>query len=159
MADSRTYERESISVIKDALTHKESRLQVYATGDSMSPLIKKGDTIVIKSVSPEEIKLGDIAVFDSQGKLCAHRLIRKYSIGNRYVFITKSDKTFMADASFEDQKLIGKVACIRKATAVLNLESIRWSIINRAFGLYHLFMLSLRQRLRPLKDYLLKKLW
>jgi signal peptidase I len=159
MTDSRAYETESITIIKEALTHKESRLQVYAAGDSMSPLIKKGDTITIKSVAPEEIKPGDIAVFDSQGKLCAHRLIRKYSIGNRHVFITKSDKTFMTDISFEDQKLIGKVACIRKATAVLNLESMRWSIINRAFGLYHLFMLSLRQRLRPFKDYMLKKLW
>jgi signal peptidase I len=151
------HERESLALIKEAIAHREAELKVYAAGNSMSPLIRKGDTLVIKHVTAGALKRGDIVVFDSRGALCAHRLIMKSARGNRYILVTKSDNSFAADAPFADKKLMGKVSCIQRGREVFNLESLSWVFINCAFGLYHACILSLRRRLRPLKNCPLKK--
>ena len=74
MADALTYQRHSLSVVKDALTrsHKKATLTSYVEGESMSPMLKRGDAITIRAISPERIRLGDIVVFATSGTLCAH---------------------------------------------------------------------------------------
>jgi len=152
-----TYERQSHSLIKELLCQKQTTVKAYVVSDSMSPFIKARDIIVIRPVTPKELRLGDIVVFDKEGRLFSHRLIRKYFKANRHIFITKSDRTFVADMPFTDKKLMGKVSRVQKSVKTLNLESIFWTLINRFLGLYHLTMFSVRNRLRPLKSYLFKK--
>lgn len=156
MQDALIYERESSSIIKEALRDREVTLKVYARGDSMGPIIKEGNILIIKPTTSKKVRIGDIVVFDTSEKLCAHRLIRKYFRQDSLILLTKSDKSLVADIPFGDKKLIGKVSHIEKEAVILNLESILWTIINRILGLYHSLILSAINRLNTLKALLIK---
>lgn len=141
MTESLVYKRRSFAIIKELLTDRESTLKLYAAGNSMRPMIKQGDILVVKSTPSERVRIGDIVVFDTGQELCVHRLIMKYlRSNNRYIFVTKSDKTFKTDMPFTDKKLIGRVVNIQKGGVILNPDSIFWTIVNRALGLCHLLL-------------------
>jgi len=152
MLDALTYQRHSLSIMKDALArgHKKAILTSFVAGESMSPMLRRGDIITIKAISPENIRLGDIVVFATNGTLCAHRLIMKISRGGRFILVTKSDSTFFIDRPFYDKKLLGKVVEIKKDAMTLNLESCLWIIINRILGFYHLLGALARKRIKYL---------
>lgn len=152
MLDALTYQRHSLSIMKDALArrHKKATITSYVEGESMSPMLKRGNIITIKATSPQNIRLGDIVVFATNGTLCAHRLIMKIFRGERFILITKSDSAFVIDRPFYDKKLLGKVVEIKKDAMTLNLESCLWIIINRILGLYHFLGVVARKRVKSL---------
>jgi len=152
MLDALTYQRHSLSIIKDALArrHKKAMVTSYVEGESMSPMLKRGNIITIKATSPQNIRLGDIVVFATNGTLCAHRLIMKIFRGGRFILVTKSDSTFVIDRPFYDKKLLGRVVEIKKDAMTLNLESCLWIIINRILGLYHFLGVVARKRVKSL---------
>lgn len=152
MADTLTYQRHSLSIVKEALsrTHKKATVTSYVAGESMRPMLKRGDIIAIRAISPEKIRLGDIAVFATNGTLCAHRLMMKCFRHGHFILVTKSDSTFVVDRPFYDKKLIGKVVSIKKDAKTLNLESCLWTTINLILGLYHFLGVVARKRIKYL---------
>lgn len=150
MADTLRYIKESSYIIREALEHKEYTVKLHAKGSSMNPLIKEGDTIVIKPATFRETGIGDILVFDAGGNLCAHRLIMKYFKHGHSILVTKADETFVVDFPFGEKKLVGKVSCVERGAAKLNLESVSSIFINRVLGLYHLFIVVTRNALKRL---------
>ena len=138
------YEREAALIIKEFLTQRKATLEIRAAGSSMRPLIKEGDILVVKSVAPQKLRRGDIAVFDLGKQLCAHRLIKKNFCANRWVFLAKSDKTFYADTPFSEQDLLGRVSCIQRGRRRINLDAKFWVFANSASGLCHSFLYSLK---------------
>lgn len=153
MVNPLTYQRHSLTIMKDALARgykKEAMVTCYVEGESMSPILKQGDIITIRAISPENIRLGDIVVFATNGTLCAHRLVMKIFRGGRFILITKSDNAFVIDRPFYDKKLLGKVVEIKKDAVTLNLESCLWIIVNRILGLYHFLGVVARKRIKYL---------
>lgn len=140
----------SFSIIKEVMAREGSAIRLCARGDSMGPLIKEGDIVVIRPITFKEIKIGDIAVFGVKGKLCAHRLIMKRGKGDRHLLITKSDRTFTADAPFRHKDLFGKIYHIQKGALTLDLESFFLAPLNRVLGLYHLILCQAAIHLRLL---------
>lgn len=150
-------ERKANSIIQEFLANGVFTLKVNAAGNSMSPMIKDKDSLVIRAIASKELRLGDIVVFQGGRRLCCHRLIMKYFRSSGYIFVTKSDRVFVTDKLFNEKKLIGKVSCIQKRRITLNLESIFWRMFNRAFGAQHLFMFLIRNRLKALKGRFFKR--
>lgn len=60
---------------------------------SMEPTLNKGDLVVVKGTSPEEINVGDIIVYHNpfQGVAVVHRVIDIKKDGDEFVFYTKGD--------------------------------------------------------------------
>ena len=81
--------------------------------DSMKPTFERGDLIFVKGVdSPDEIKQGDIIVFQLKGdpETKVHRVIEVVNQGGQLQFRTKGDANSSPDpslVSFEEVK--GKV--------------------------------------------------
>lgn len=73
-----------------------------AYGDSMSPLINKGDVIY---VSKGEVGVGDIVLFVQSNKAIVHRIIWKR--GSRVW--TKGDSVFILDNEIREVDILGKV--------------------------------------------------
>ncbi len=60
--------------------------------ESMSPNIEKGDSVLYMKVKNEnDLKEGDILVFNSGNKIIIHRLVEIKKDGNKTYFITKGD--------------------------------------------------------------------
>ena len=77
--------------------------------ESMKPTINKDDIIVVKKVSIEDLKEGDIITFHYENRVISHR-ISKIDIGNQKNIHTKGDNNESEDTFIIDNNQIyGKV--------------------------------------------------
>ncbi|MBK3515820.1 S24/S26 family peptidase [Carboxylicivirga marina] len=86
-----------IELLKDG-----QQVEVPAHGMSMFPLLKPGDSLLVKPCLPN---IGDISVFIKGELLIAHRLIK--ITGNTYFF--KGDGLIFPDKPVEKQDVLGVV--------------------------------------------------
>lgn len=118
-----------------ALTSGLFRYHVIAVGSgSMTPNINKGDAVIVKKLSVEEIKnieVGEILVFKKDGVTIVHRVVQINKITeDKYYFYTKGDNNNSYDGypiSIENVVGVakGKIRYIGYPTVILNeiLES------------------------------------
>lgn len=67
-------------------------------GNSMYPLLKEGDIIIVKRPGPNEIAVGDIIVYRSvRGGLIVHRVVGVTKVDGDYFFRTKGDNNPLED--------------------------------------------------------------
>ncbi|MEM0004003.1 MAG: signal peptidase I [Desulfurococcaceae archaeon] len=86
-------------------------------GNSMLPLLREGDIVIIMNVKPSEINTGDVIVFKTfTGTLVIHRVIGITVEDNKYYYVTKGDNNPFPDFThFVDgkgvpyERVVGKV--------------------------------------------------
>lgn len=64
-------------------------------GDSMAPRIRNGDAVTVKSVAPEQVRVGQVVVFQDPGQaghIVAHRVIGIEDEGYGLLFATRGDR-------------------------------------------------------------------
>ena len=87
-----------------ALTSGVFKYSMIAIGsNSMYPEIKRGDALLVRRLTPEEIKelgLGTVIVYRYEGTLTVHRLISVEIINDNFIFGTKGDNNPDADDYF-----------------------------------------------------------
>ena len=77
--------------------------------NSMKPTFYRGDAIMIKKCDIKDIKMGDILVFVSEGRIITHRVIKIYKEDDNIKFITKGDNNNVKDDIISDESnYIGK---------------------------------------------------
>ncbi len=76
-------------------------------GNSMYPVLKAGDLGLVKCISENDVRLGDIVVFQQNGVRIAHRLVKKTTTDAGTLFIAKGDKNKLEDPPFEASDVEG----------------------------------------------------
>jgi len=67
-------------------------------GYSMYPLLREGDVVFAYKAPPEQIKPGQIIIFEGiGGKLIIHRVIDVKRVGDRFYYVTKGDNNQIPD--------------------------------------------------------------
>ena len=103
------------------------------TSDSMFPVLKPNDLIVVKPSSIDEIQEGDIIAFDSHlGELgiIAHRAIEVYDDHGTIGIDTRGDNEDTEDPWIvHDEDLIGKVVQIIPGMGILLGGPIRFVLV------------------------------
>ncbi len=64
---------------------------------SMEPEIKVNDVVIIKSVTQNDIKKGDIITFNIGEETITHRVLKIDYIGNNIIYTTKGDNNEVTD--------------------------------------------------------------
>ncbi len=97
-------------------------------GRSMWPLLISGDSLFVKKVSPDIIRVGDIVVYENIDRSLdintAHRVIKKVKGKNGPCFCTKGDNNVAKDdrlVIYDD--ILGRVVRIKKNGYEINLDS------------------------------------
>lgn len=114
-------------------------LRFTATGWSMLPTLRSGDTLVVEQVSADRFRVGDVALVSRGGRLCAHRVrCLPQGSGNRF-WVTRGDAMPMPDRPVIESELVGRVTKIirsgkcRDVPANLNLlERVLACLIRRS---------------------------
>jgi signal peptidase I len=102
----------------------ESALQV--SGWSMRPLIKDGDTVVVKHTH-QGIKPGATIAFKKDQRIVVHRVLRCYTLRGETVYVNRGDHNQHIDSRVRESAILGKVvAIVRKDGKRTNLESLFW---------------------------------
>ena len=77
----------------------------HANGRSMMPTIQDGEILQVRSTTRERPIVGDIILFRKDGRLRAHRIVRR----SKGFFLTRGDSGVDPDGIVSREQIIGKV--------------------------------------------------
>lgn len=93
---------------------------VYIESGSMEPVIPSGSFIIVKKASFDDVKEGDVIVFETDGGYVTHRYIgideASFNSGSKSYIVTKGDANSISDPELLDPLNIRGKAIIREKT-------------------------------------------
>lgn len=87
-------------------------IRFIARGSSMIPSIYPGDLLTVRSHRIADARSGQIVLCLREGRFWAHRVMRKWREGNRFLFSTRGDALPHEDPSLDESQLLGSVESI-----------------------------------------------
>src|SRR3989344_6775568 len=106
---------------------------MVVTSDSMIPILKPNDLLIVHRTEIDEIIVGDIIVFDSHVEgigIVAHRVIEKFDDNGRIAINTQGDNVDEIDTWIvHDEDLIGKVIEHISFIGILLIEPVRYTLV------------------------------
>ena len=109
---------------------------VTVKGDSMRPLIRFGDQVLIEPV--DSPRLGDIVTFYETSTLCTHRVIGRVNKAGQLFLLTKGDFCGQRDQPIPVESIIGKVTAIQRSDRKLVIDGSFWRLLNITFLVFSL---------------------
>lgn len=104
-------------------------------GNSMNPILTDRNQILVKAVSLQDLRLGDIIVYKNKDQFIAHRfLYRNFRKDNIMEIVAKADDSSERDEPFSLNCLLGKIVEINRKGKTLNLENNFWRIVSYLIG-------------------------
>lgn len=98
---------------------QKGQLTALVTSDSMAPLIRNGDLIVIVNANSDDLAPGEIVVISAANELIVHRYWKSKRIAGELFLLTKGDRLADFDPLLPKSSLVGLVhERIRKRSAV-----------------------------------------
>ncbi|MCX5902606.1 MAG: hypothetical protein NTV89_03855 [Proteobacteria bacterium] len=105
-------------------------------GTSMRPLIRDSDNLgVIPVRHAEELRIGDIALFQRPTGMVAHRIVGKFRQDNITYLYEKGDRGVFP-TTISGEMVIGKVVRIYRPGSTIDLTRSFWLFTNRSAGYY-----------------------
>src|SRR5256885_266645 len=108
---------------------------------SMQPWMRSKDIAVIRRISIENVRCGDVVLFRRKNHLFVHRIVEKRGSLNAAQLLSKGDAHPMSDGVVQEQELLGRVMRIYRKGRRIDLDAPR----QLALGLF-ISQLSLHSR-------------
>ena len=144
----------------ESILENNHTLGIRTTGYSMYPALRPGDIGHIEKCMPTEIKVGDVVVFKSNGKLIAHRLVAIDDVAG--TFLTKGDKNKFFDTPFATDAFVGKITSFERKGRKISIDSFGMSVFrylalrfSKPIIAFYDFDLKIEQKIKSLFSNLL----
>lgn len=135
-----------------------THIRVNASGNSMYPMIREGDLLVIQPIKDAHVRLGEVILFKkSNVRLLAHRVIKKTNRGGSSCYFTQGDHTFVKDGCIPFADILGYVKSIERGGRKINSSNLIYKMLGKFMVLY-LRTDPKKRRLLNRLSYLLRKL-
>lgn len=102
-------------------------LRLTVTSDSMRPLLRAGDGVVVQPTDPGALRPGDVIVVQRGGEWITHRLVAVDERG----WHTHGDDTCHGDEAASAAQIVGRVIAIERNDQTIDLLQPRWRAIDR----------------------------
>lgn len=102
---------------------ERSRICLRVQGSSMLPWVRPGDIAILRKVSPEEVRCGDIVLFRREERFFVHRNVEWFTWGGRNFFVTKGDANLHADGVIALPEILGRVERIYRGRRRIEFRS------------------------------------
>ena len=109
---------------------EQGQLRLRVTSNSMAPILRLGDHVIVRSITPESLQRGDILVTRRTDGFLAHRLIAVDGRG----WTTKGDRNRQADAPIPSEAIIGWVVSRERYGRSRNLHTRFQMVLARVEG-------------------------
>jgi signal peptidase I len=126
--------------IADALKRR-GRISLRVHGTSMLPWVRPKDIALIRQISIENVRCGDVVLFRRENHLLVHRIVEKRGSLNASQLFSKGDAHPTSDGVVQKQELLGRVMRIYRGGRRIDLDAPR----QLALGLF-ISQLSLHSR-------------
>ncbi len=117
------------------------RLSLRVQGTSMLPWVRPGDIAMVRQISIENVRCGDIVMFRRENRLFVHRAVKKRGSPDGMELLSKGDAHPTLDGAVREQELLGRVVRIYRDCRRIDLDTPG----QLALGLF-ISQLSLRSR-------------
>lgn len=128
------------------------------TSNSMSPLLKTGDKVIVRAFGAGGPRFADIVVFESGGTLCAHRYFYTLKVNGKIIcLVSKGDNCRTFDNNMITvENMLGKVASIVKGNKIIDMDNFLCRYVNYMAGILSITLGAIVKALVFLKSNLLK---
>lgn len=103
--------------------HSRGRISLRVHGTSMLPWMRPGDIALVRRISAEHARCGDIVMFRRENQLFVHRVVEKRNSLNAAKLFSKGDAHPSADGAVEEQELLGRVVRIYRNCRRIDLDA------------------------------------
>lgn len=100
------------------------------TSNSMSPLLRKGDEVGLRSVVTSELRVGDVLVLQERDGFMTHRYWGTIQEKGQTKLLTRGDRVLQFDRPWAAQQLVGRVVVRRRGHERLWLDRGRGRRLN-----------------------------
>lgn len=104
------------SELAEEVIRKFGTVRLRVQGTSMTPAIRPGDTISIERTHPREIEPGEIILYAREGRMFAHRVIRRVQTAVGVRLLTQGDRMQLPDPLVSAEELLGRVVLIERGS-------------------------------------------
>jgi signal peptidase I len=101
----------------------------HVTGDSMSPLFRTGDRVLVDPDPGAPLRAGDIVQVSYQGDVVTHRLMVSPHMPENTFVITKGDRALAADQPYPVAAVTGRVVGVDRRNRTLVLDGSPWQAL------------------------------
>ncbi|MCA9975454.1 MAG: signal peptidase I [Anaerolineales bacterium] len=108
--------------LKESL-HQNQYPRLTVTSNSMLPLLRRGDQIILESVRITELQPGDIITILHQAQLLTHRYWGTLKQDGQEQLLTRGDRPLQFDAPTPGENLVGRVAQRMRQGHTLSLQA------------------------------------
>ena len=106
------------------------------SGHSMEPLVRAGDTLVVRHGSGD-VRIGDVVLFKVGERLVAHRIVAlRSSPSGDEVFVAKGDASPALDETLPRGRILGVVEEVRGTRGRLLLRGRYWRLAGRLLAVH-----------------------
>ncbi len=146
---------EAIHTLKGLLeAGRESRIEIQGT--SMEPFLKAGDIVQVGTVSPNQLKTGDIIAFLQDGRLIVHRYLGRATQSGVYCMRQKGDN-LLGHGWVNPDALVGRVVWVERGMNKRQLLKGAGLARNRIHGLWAWGFCSAMERASWVRRQFLRK--
>ncbi|MGH2536910.1 MAG: hypothetical protein ACRDHL_05930 [Candidatus Promineifilaceae bacterium] len=117
-------------VLRESLA-KGKRPYVTVAGESMAPLLRRGDQVGLAPAELDALRPGDVIVYQGPYELTSHRYWGRSAEDSRPLLLTRGDRPAAFDAPAPADALVGRVVARRRCQRVLALDSGPGGWLNR----------------------------
>jgi hypothetical protein len=120
---------------------RRGRISLRVHGTSMQPWVRPKDIAMIRRISIENVRCGDVVLFRRENYLFVHRIVEKRGSLDAAQLFSKGDAHPTSDGVVQEQELLGRVMRIYRHGRRIDLDAPR----QLALGLF-ISQLSLHSR-------------
>jgi hypothetical protein len=120
---------------------RRGRISLRVHGTSMMPWVRPRDIALIRRISIENVRCGDVVLFRRENHLFVHRIVQKRGSLDATQLFSKGDAHPTSDGVVQQQELLGRVMRIYRNGRRIDLDAPR----QLALGLF-ISQLSLHSR-------------
>ncbi len=102
-------------------------LRLTVTSDSMRPLLRTGDVVVVESSNAAALRPGAVIVVQRGAEWVTHRLV----MVDEHGWHTHGDNTRSIDEAVSADEIIGRVIAIERGALTIDLQQARWAAVER----------------------------
>lgn len=114
---------DAVRIAKQLQDH--GRVHLLVRGSSMQPWVRPGDIALIRRMGIEEVRCGDVVLFQREDRLFVHRLVEKRGTLREAKFLAKGDAHPGPDGVVNSDLFLGRVTCIYRGDKRIDLDSPR----------------------------------
>lgn len=113
--------QDAATIAKALLEH--GRVSLRVQGASMLPWVRPGDIAVIRRITPENARCGDVVLFRRGSRLFVHRIVEKKGAAEGGRILCKGDAHAQPDGVVKFHELLGRVVSLYRGGRRIDLDA------------------------------------